>query len=206
VQPPGLTTITLNEANEQTAVDRTFSGNFSEIYVDPGNRILHVRKTDHKYGVWDGPGEFRSALAFDISTIPKQATIDYAYVSVSVANIGDIEHILVDVYGFVGYSNLAPQTEAFMGGTKVAGPIRALGQADFSHSLEAIDVTSFIRQCAEKGYSNIGFSYRQAGNTYSTSVDNTMGTGFTFRSRDFQASGLKPHIVVRLRYTSTLTN
>jgi hypothetical protein len=198
-QPPGLTTITLNATNEKTAVDPNFNGNFRE-YVDPwNNSLLQVRKTDFRTARWDGPGEFRSALAFDITSIPRRATVDNAYLSVSVEDMEDLEHVSIDVYGFVGYQNLPAATEAFMGGIEVAGPIKALGQSDFTQRFAAIDVTPYIRDSVASGYAYIGFSFRQSGDTYSKGKP--FGTGFAFRGRDFHAPGLQPHIVVRYRNT-----
>jgi Caspase domain len=114
--PPGLRALRLDAINERTALDRTFSGNFTESYVDPVSKKLHVRKADTKHPGAEGPGEFRSAFAFNISLIPRSAAIDSAYLSVEVSEINDMEHISVDVYGFVDHADLATQTEAFMGG------------------------------------------------------------------------------------------
>jgi hypothetical protein len=190
-----IETVTLHTVNERTAVDRNFDGTFDEIYVDPQTRLVHVRKTDVNQLFANGPGEFRGALTFELVGIPRSAIVDSAVLSLSVWEVLDPR---VELYGFVGSPNLDIGSEAFVGGTKLIGPIPFLGTQAFKDALNSLDVTEYVQSAITRGFPNVGFSVREVG-PFQKGV--AFGTGFTFTASDFPPTvggDARPHLTLRI--------
>lgn len=167
-------------SNAVTAVDREFDGKFDAYFTDQYFK-LHIRKTDSVHPGALGPGEFRTALMFDLRDLPRNLSIRSARLSVIPFELSGEDNINVEIFVIGDYMTIGDYLpiglDAFMSGSKVAGPIKFSGSKAFAAKMQAIDVTTVMKKVG--GHPVIGFSIRQNG-PFTNGIP--FGTGFTIKS------------------------